>query len=142
MIAFDLKCVNDHMFEGWFDSGAAFDSQKARNLITCPLCGSNQVDKVLSSFTIGSGRQEPAENSSPPAELPPDAARKLIRQIYKYIETNFEDVGADFSKEALKIHYGVTEQRNIKGSSTTEEEEQLRDEGVSFMKIPVPRYDA
>jgi hypothetical protein len=47
-------------------------------------------------------------------------------------------VGSEFAKEALKIHYGVSAPRNIRGSSTPQEEETLRQEGVAFLKVPVP----
>ncbi|MBW1713335.1 MAG: DUF1178 family protein, partial [Deltaproteobacteria bacterium] len=39
MIAFDLSCAQGHLFEGWFDSAEAFEDQKKRGLVTCPLCG-------------------------------------------------------------------------------------------------------
>ena len=42
-----------------------------------------------------------------------------------------------FAKEALKIHYGETEKRNIKGTATSDEETLLKKEGVQFLKIPV-----
>jgi hypothetical protein len=45
-------------------------------------------------------------------------------------------VGADFYKEALKIHSGEAENRNIKGTATTEEEVILKEEGVPFFKVP------
>ena len=32
----------------------------------------------------------------------------------EFVEKNFDDVGCDFAKEALKIHYGATEPRNIR----------------------------
>ena len=57
----------------------------------------------------------------------------------EFVEKNFEDVGADFTKEALKIHYGVTEPRNIRGVSTPEEEKTLKEEGIEFLKIPVAK---
>ncbi|MGD9072079.1 MAG: DUF1178 family protein, partial [Desulfobacterales bacterium] len=44
----------------------------------------------------------------------------------------------DFTKEALKMHYGVTEQRNIRGTSSPEEEKILKEEGIEFIKIPIP----
>jgi hypothetical protein len=47
-------------------------------------------------------------------------------------------VGCDFAKEALKIHYGAAEPRNIRGVSTKEEEKTLTDEGIQFIKIPMP----
>ena len=54
----------------------------------------------------------------------------------EYIRDNFDNVGADFSKEALKMHYGVAKKRNIRGSATGEEEETLKEEGIKFYKIP------
>ena len=62
----------------------------------------------------------------------------MAKAIVDYMETNFDNVGSDFAKEALKMHYGVSEPRNIRGFSTAQEEETLREEGVSFMKFPVP----
>ena len=54
------------------------------------------------------------------------------------MEKNFDDVGCDFAKEALKMHYGVTEAKNIRGFSTKEEENTLKKEGIQFFKIPMP----
>jgi len=51
---------------------------------------------------------------------------------------NFEDVGPQFAKEALKIHYGASEARNIRGVSTAEEEKMLKEEGVDFFKVGAP----
>ena len=44
MIAFDLECDNNHIFEGWFENAEAFETQNARNLISCPVCGSQMVN--------------------------------------------------------------------------------------------------
>ena len=51
---------------------------------------------------------------------------------------NFDDVGCNFAGEALKIHYGVSEPRNIMGVSTEKEEKTLEKEGIKVFKIPVP----
>jgi hypothetical protein len=64
-----------------------------------------------------------------------------LQQFYKYIEDNFEEVGTDFTKEALKIHYGVSDKRNIRGTSTADEEKLLKEEGVDFYKIPFPKEE-
>ena len=63
---------------------------------------------------------------------------RLARQLTEYVETNFDNVGSEFAKEALKIHYGVSEPRNIRGVSTQEEEKTLKEEGVDFFKFPMP----
>jgi hypothetical protein len=67
-----------------------------------------------------------------------DCLRLVGKEIVDYVEKNFDDVGCDFAKEALKIHYGVEEPRNIRGVSTKEEEKMLKKEGIDFVKIPMP----
>ncbi|MCK7508188.1 MAG: DUF1178 family protein [Desulfobacterales bacterium] len=37
---------------------------------------------------------------------------------------------------------GDEEKRNIKGTTTPQEEEALKEEGVSFIKIPLPKMDS
>ena len=64
--------------------------------------------------------------------------KKVGKEIVDFVEKNFDDVGCDFAKEALKIHYGVEEPRNIRGVSTKEEEKMLKEEGIDFLKIPMP----
>jgi len=55
------------------------------------------------------------------------------------VQKNFDDVGCNFAQEALKIHYGAVEPRNIRGVSTKEEEKTLKEEGIEFFKVPMPR---
>ena len=74
------------------------------------------------------------------ARIPIDY-QKLAREVVDYIQKNSEDVGPKFTAEALKIHYGVAEKRNIRGSATSEEEETLKEEGVDFFKVPWPKTD-
>ena len=38
MIRYRLRCEKRHEFDGWFASGAAFDRQVKRGLISCPHC--------------------------------------------------------------------------------------------------------
>jgi hypothetical protein len=130
MIAFDLRCSNGHSFEGWFKDLESFNEQDSRDMIICPVCKSNKITRELSPVAIKSvrGEEEPQQNK-------PDY-RKLAMGVMEYIRNNFEDVGADFAKEALKIHYGVAEKRDIRGSATNEEEKTLKDEGVKFFKFP------
>ena len=130
MIAFDLRCSNGHNFEGWFKDLESFNEQDSRDMIICPVCKSNKITRELSPVAIKSvrGEEEPQQNK-------PDY-RKLAMGVMEYIRNNFEDVGADFAKEALKIHYGVAEKRDIRGSATDEEEKTLKDEGVKFFKFP------
>jgi hypothetical protein len=65
-----------------------------------------------------------------------------MEKIVSFVKENFEDVGSDFAKEALKMHYGVSDPRNIRGQSSAQEEETLREEGIDFFKIPLPAAPA
>ena len=134
MIAFDLQCENGHVFEGWFESGDAFDSQKKKRLVTCPVCNTISVSKIPTSFGIM--KSSPASKS---VQIDEQAVMANIgRKIVDFVEKNFDDVGTDFTKEALKMHYGVEAPRNIRGVSSQEEEKVLKKEGIDFIKIPLP----
>lgn len=131
MIAYDLQCANGHTFEGWFEDEKSYKAQQSKKLITCPLCESASVHRIPSTFSIKSS-QRSMKVSSKLSDM-----EKLGEQIIDYVEKNFDDVGTDFAKEALKIHYGASEPRNIRGVSTKQEEKTLEEEGVQFFKIPM-----
>ena len=136
MIAFDLKCVNGHMFEGWFEDSQAYEAQKKKNLISCPICDTTDVSKILSTFAIKKGPK-------PDLNVPISQAQmaEFGKRVVDYAEKNFDNVGCEFTKEALKIHYGVSEPRNIRGVSTPEEEKLLKQEGIEYIKLPMPVSD-
>lgn len=132
MIAIDLQCMNEHVFEGWFEDNKAYEMQEKKGLISCPVCNATAVTRIPSTFAI--------KSAAPPIKLSKEQ-KELIhmgKKIVDYVEKNFDDVGCDFTKEALKIHYGVSEPRNIRGVSTDQEEETLKEEGVEFYKVPLP----
>ncbi len=132
MIAYDLQCANGHNFEGWFEDHKAYETQEKKGLISCPVCHDTSVLRLPSTFAI---KASPAIKNS--AEKSADL-EKISEKVVDFVEKNFDDVGSDFAKEALKMHYGVSEARNIRGFSTKEEEKTLKKEGVQFFKIPVP----
>ena len=135
MIVFDLECSSGHSFEGWFNDTGSFEEQINRNLVACPACGDCRVKKVLSPVTTCAFRSESEKKVEPPSI----DYRKLAAEIVEYVNKSFEDVGSEFTKEALKMHYGVTEKKNIRGSATEEEENTLRQEKIEFFKIPLPK---
>ncbi len=132
MIVFDLECPQGHIFEGWFDSLKSFEKQNAEDLVSCPYCDDANVKKVLSPVAV---RTSAPQKTSHPAAI---NYQKLAREVVEYIKKNSEDVGTQFAAEALKIHYGVTEKRSIRGSATEAEEKTLEKEGVAFLKVPLP----
>ncbi len=135
MIAFDLICSNGHKFEFWFANSGSFEQAKACGMLRCPVCNDNQVDKAISTFAIKkySDRKEPKKEE----KIDPRQAYQVLQVITDYVNKNFEDVGVNFAKEALKIHFGEGEKRNIKGVALPQEEKILQEEGVQFLKLPV-----
>jgi hypothetical protein len=133
MIAYDLQCANGHQFEGWFEDADAYQVQKKKELISCPVCNSTSVARALSTFAIKKSTPTTPSRTDDQVKL-----NQMAKQVVDYVEKNFDDVGADFTKEALKMHYGVNEPRNIRGFSTKEEEKVLKEEGVQFFKFPLP----
>ena len=47
MIKYQLICDLTHEFEGWFQTGDAFDAQNEAGLVTCPVCDSVKVRRAL-----------------------------------------------------------------------------------------------
>lgn len=134
MIAYDLQCSQGHVFEGWFEDGHAHKSQKRKGLLTCPVCNETEVSRVPSTFAIKSAIG--GSTSAATAQVNLD---QVGAKMVDFVETNFDNVGCDFAKEALKIHYGAAEPRSIRGTSTPEEEKTLKEEGIDFIKIPLPQ---
>jgi hypothetical protein len=131
VIAFDLFCSKGHKFEGWFRDSGSFEEQKSSGTITCPVCNDNQIERAFSPFRIRRDVEKRGRG------LDPQQAYQALQIISDYVDKHFEDVGSDFYKEAIKIHYGETEKRNIKGTATPEEEIILKEEGVKFLKVPI-----
>lgn len=146
MITFDLTCDVGHRFEGWFRDREDFDRQLADGILACPVCGSLRIEKQLTAVAVHVGRRSAPQIAPPtPAPAPdrsPPGPRAFFAALSQFIETHFEDVGAKFAEEARKIDSGECEARNIRGTTTAEEEERLQEEGVEFLKVALPKYDA
>ncbi len=68
------------------------------------------------------------------AEMVQEAWMKMV----KHVIANTEDVGQNFAEEARKIHYGESEDRNIRGQASVEETKDLLEEGIDVLPLPVP----
>lgn len=136
MIAFDLECSKGHEFEAWFNNMQSFERQNARRQVSCPFCSDTRVRRILSPVTTTSSTRSEREREPESIDYP-----RLAREIVEYIHNNFDDVGNDFAKEALKMHYGVTEKRDIRGEATGQEEKMLRDEKIEFFKVPMLKVE-
>ena len=49
-----LNCSNKKNFDGWFQNIVSFEYQQSKGLLTCPICGGDNIIKLLTtpSFQI------------------------------------------------------------------------------------------
>jgi hypothetical protein len=146
MIIYDLNCDNNHRFEGWFQNAGAFEAQLEERLVCCPQCDSHNVRRVPSAVAI-SGHHVEQNNSAPVISAKATAstalmpvgtqAMALYRQLIETIVSHSEDVGHSFADEARKIHYNEAPQRPIRGHASEDECDELRDEGIQILNLPL-----
>ena len=140
MIVFDLRCANAHVFEVWFGSSADYESQRARGLVTCPLCGDGEVGKAVMAPRLSTGARE--ETLSVAAPSPGDAERKAmliaLAQMQAKLLKSSEWVGKRFVDEARSIHLGESDQRAIHGEATPKEAAELAEEGIAVAPLLFP----
>ncbi len=157
MIHYQLRCADDHGFDGWFKDSGTFEKQAKMGLVECPVCGGTDVERALMAPALASSRRDPAPVAAPEPKaeiLPPEkpvkvAAGRLpaqmlavLQKMRAEVEKNCDYVGPAFADEARKMHRGETEHRAIYGETTPDQAESLAEEGIEVAKIPwVPRAD-
>ena len=140
MILYDLKCKNEHLFEGWFRDSATYDAQVKAGELLCPACGSKKISKAPMAPRIAKSGDKQRDDS---VRTQAETARKALQELRNKVEQNCDYVGADFPEEARRIHYGESDARGIYGESSKEEARELREEGIEVQRIPwVPRGDS
>ena len=148
MKVLNLQCSHGHAFEGWFASHDDCESQRARGLLTCPVCNDAEVTKMPSAPRLNLGHSAPEQApavatpsaAAPPAapQVLPQALQAAMLKMVRHVIANTEDVGSQFAEEARKIHYGEADNRNIRGQASREETEALLDEGIDVLPLPLP----
>lgn len=144
MIVFDLGCDNDHRFEGWFSSSEDYERQQKEQLLSCPLCGSQAVQRLVTAARLNTGHAEqpadaPQSAASDAAEYANFDPAKVLRLISRIVE-NTEDVGRAFPEEVRRIHYKEAPERHIRGTASAKEVSALREEGIDVISLPVPPH--
>lgn len=135
MKVLNLQCAGGHKFEGWFASNAAFDAQRERGLVTCPICSDGNITKLLSAPRLNLGLAAAQGGAHVPADMAQEARwLRAVRQVMAATE----DVGARFADEARRIHYGEAPERTIRGQATADQTEALRDEGIAVVSVALP----
>lgn len=152
MIHYDLRCSQDHAFDGWYKDSAAFDRLAKRGLLECPHCGDGKIERALMRPAVAKRENLPAPIPQPQAPTPQAAAvtggpmpaqmRAMLQKMRAEVEKNCDYVGEHFADEARKIHRGESDKRGIYGETSPEQAEALADEGIEIARIPwVPRAD-
>jgi len=134
MKVYNLSCALTHSFEGWFASEEDCLSQQANGLLTCPICNSNEVIRLPSAPHIGDrlGDHNAVQTQT---QLEPQMQEAFLKGVRQLIN-GAEDVGTAFAEEARRIHYHEAPERNIRGQTTQDEAESLREEGIQVLALP------
>jgi hypothetical protein len=146
MKVLNLQCAHQHEFEGWFGSEDDFTSQLARGLVSCPMCGDAQIQKMLSAPRLNLRTSREDKAPATPAEAGasvelglPAPGSQLQAQLLKAMRqvlAHTEDVGERFADQARAMHHGEVEQRNIRGRTSPEVAMELIEEGIEVMPLP------
>jgi hypothetical protein len=164
MIRYTLHCAKGHDFESWFQNSAAFDKQKKRGLVTCPVCGSAKVEKAIMAPRLARAdavEAEPPQQPSTPPPAPPNAGggpmppaapgkaavammspqerelRQKLKELRDHVTKHANYVGGGFPEEARKMHYGEIEHRSIYGEASPDDAKALHEEGIEFHPLPI-----
>ncbi len=140
MKVLDLRCSNDHTFEGWFASEQDFVDQDHKSLVQCPVCADSKITKKLSAPRLNLSGQFTSHLST--TEAPATDTVHTVAQAWaafsKKVLDNSEDVGQQFAEEVRRIHYGESKSRAIRGQTTVDEVHSLVDEGIEVMPLLLP----
>lgn len=136
MIVFELICPLHHRFEGWFGSPEDFDGQRSGGLLSCPTCGNSAIEKFLTAKIRKLEAESPTAVQEDQAPSPKRPAN--LNELIDFVLTHTENVGGEFPDEARRIHYKQAPLRNIRGTATRQQTEDLLEEGIPVMPLPIP----
>ncbi len=152
MKVYNLACPLDHRFEGWFASEEDCLAQQDKGMLACPVCESTEVTRMPSAPHISKSSSTQLATSSDDSEALKGGVVALTGSDHSQLEAQVqaaflkgmrelmgrsEDVGDAFADEARKIHYKESPERSIRGQTTLDEAEALREEGIDVLSMPM-----
>jgi hypothetical protein len=151
MKVYNLACPMDHRFEGWFASEEDCLAQQDKGILACPVCDSTDITRMPSAPHIARTSSTELTVSKDSPSLSGDVIALTGNdhsQLEAQVQAAFlkgmrdlmgrsEDVGNTFAEEARKIHYKEAPERSIRGQTTLDEAQALRDEGIEVMAMPL-----
>jgi len=152
MKVYNLACPLNHRFEGWFASEEECLAQQDQGMLACPVCDNTDITRMPSAPHIAkSSSTELAISKADTSHLSGDVVA-LTGPDHSHLEAQVqaaflkgmrelmgrsEDVGNSFAEEARKIHYKESPERSIRGQTTSDEAESLREEGIDVLAMPM-----
>lgn len=143
MIVFDLKCgAQGHVFEAWFASSDAFEEQKAKGLLACPVCSDTDIGKaVMAAAVPKKGNSTPESLVAATANVDGGKAKDLLSALAAAQEKLLQGsqwVGRKFDSQARAMDVGDIEKATIHGEVTGDEARALLDDGIAVTPLPFP----
>ena len=112
-------------------------------MLECPTCADKSIEKLLTAKIGHTAPVAPAGAVADSAQSMPLASGKALQvkfqEFLDHVLVHSEDVGSAFAEEARRIHYEQVARRDIRGTATAEETEELLDEGIPVLPLPIPR---
>ena len=152
MIKYQLKCrskicSDEKEFDGWFKSIDAYEKQKLQRLINCPICGSEKVEKLLTTPSLKTNKNKTSDikdklfknskkNETFLGNVDSDNISTLLRTLKKEVQKNSTFVGNEFVSQVRSMKEGKIKEKPIHGHGTNKEIKELRDEGIDVINIP------
>src|SRR5436189_101099 len=87
MKVLNLRCGQQHAYEGWFASEEDFASQQGRGVVACPLCGDTDTVRLPSAPRLKVSRhaaaEEPARSEGSTEMTLQSQWLRAVRQVLK-----------------------------------------------------------
>lgn len=130
---YEFQCAAGHIFEAWFKAACDWRDELREGRLSCPVCGSSELEKRLSAPNVAPVR------GTTRTDLAADARRReaaRARSALRAAVAKIDDVGERFPEEARAIARGESERRAVRGRCSPDEAERLREEGVPVAPLP------
>jgi len=152
MKVYNLACPSNHRFEGWFASEEDCLTQQDQGMLACPVCDSIDIARMPSAPRIAKSTSTALTSPNESIASPSGEVVALTGNDHSHLEAQVqaaflkgmrelmgksEDVGTSFAEEARKIHYKEAPERSIRGQTTLDEAESLREEGIEVLAVPL-----
>jgi hypothetical protein len=137
MIKYQLICQYGHEFEGWFQSGTAFEEQAAEGDVVCAVCGSGDVSKSIMAPNVTVKRSDGDHRIvHSDAALEAEQMQSEIRMFREKLLASAEYVGPRFADEVRQMHDDEEPRRHVWGEATGDEVNDLLDDGIAVFPVP------